>query len=335
MADTTRIKLLAQAAQLKIEGYRRMSTDELRQVIAKAERAKPATGKPAKGKAAPATTNGKAPTKGRAAKGKGRATKGKAEVSRTPTKGKASGQAAPAKSRARKSTARKPSAAQGRASRAASKAEQRKPRVERVAPRGKALAPNRANPSHRATIDRKAIDWRAESNVGSQGGKRGDVMAALRKFKGDYDKVFEELKSKAKSYYKGKSEHEAQLTLRWLINRVAFDFVMATGQHEMGRRAAYGTATDAINTKRRAERAAANGKGKPARATRATAGKGKAKPKPTSPAPPPAKPAKGKGAGARRSPARGTRRGQAAPRQGSGRKPAGARRGTLATKGRR
>jgi len=248
------ITLKAKANQLGVPGYRKMTKQELLAAI------KSAQGKgsaPAKGKSN-TSSNGRA-------KGK---TAGTVKGKTSPAKGK--GKTAPAKSTGRKSSPAKGKAATGTAKR-------------QSAAKPKTTARSRKSLPARANIDRTQIDWKAESNVGKSG-KRKDVMDGLRKFKGNYDKVFDLLKPNAKRYYKGKTKAEAEGMLRWLINRVAYDFVMATEQHTPGERAAYGTSDKPQDIARREKRAAARPKqrkqtrGKTARkpaGARASAAKGK------------------------------------------------------------
>lgn len=261
-----RILLVAKASQLGIEGYRKMSEDELRAAIKSAE-----TGsKPTKGKT---VSKGKTSTNGTASKSKGKTVvqkatggtakktaKGKttpAKGKSTPAKGKASSaktvKASPAKSKAKKTAPAKGKASQGA-------------QAKRTPARGSKSATGAAR------IDAKSIDWKAESNVGKTG-KRADVMDMLRKFKGDKTKVFAALQGNAKRYYPGKSKHEAERTLVWLIGRVAFDFVMATGQHTPGKRAEYGTSQAEQDIRRRARREEARKAAeKAARATKRSGG---------------------------------------------------------------
>lgn len=126
--------------------------------------------------------------------------------------------------------------------------------AQRQAYREKVTTRKRGAVQGRVLIDRTKVDWQKESSVGARGGKREEVLKMLRKYKGSYTKTYEALKDKAKSYYKGKSKAEAEKTLRWLINRVAFDYVMDTEQHVPGQRAAYGTSDKAVNVKRREQR---------------------------------------------------------------------------------
>lgn len=257
-----KILLRAKAHKLGIDGYRTMGTDELKAAIASAEKGTTAKGK---GKSSP---NG--------SKGKGKATEAVAKATgkkKPAAKGKSTAAPAKGKSTVQKSSPAKATAAKGKASRAAStkgkgKASTAKGKVmegkktpKATPAKAKATAKPAAKRSAksapaRVDIDRSKIDWKAESNVGKTG-KRADVMSALRKRKGNYDKVFEDLQPNAKRYYPGKTKHEAERTLRWLINRVAFDFVMATGQHTPGQRAEYGTSTNPADVRRRERRAAA------------------------------------------------------------------------------
>lgn len=291
----TKIQKFAKAKRLGIDGYRSMSEADLDAAIAKAEKG-----------SAPAAAKGKTPV---AAKGKvsSSAAKGKT-ASTTAAKGKTAARktTAPAtKSTAQKSTPRA-SAAKGKASRQSpAKATTTKAPAKKTTPARKSAAntsarviplAKRARPKTvktqgtRNTIDMSSIDWQAETTVG-RSGKRSDVLKALKKFKGNYNKVFEALKDQAKVYYKGKTKAEAEHMLRWLIARVAYDFVMNTGQHNPGSRRAYGTAgtgkatTNGSASKTTAtKRVAAAKKTTPAKATgaRKTAttakGKGKAAP---------------------------------------------------------
>lgn len=181
------------------------------------------------------------------------------------------------------------------------------PAKGKATPRGKATtakAPAKATARRgkiqgRSIIDNNAVDWTAESNVGRTG-KRAEVLDALRKFKGDKARVFELLEDKARTYYKGRSKHDAERMLVWLIGRVAFDFVVKTGQHEKGSRDGFGTSTKPVNVKRRELREEARKQAeKAARAAKRAGGqaaKGKAPARKTAPA------ARGKGktTGARR-----------------------------------
>lgn len=238
-----KILLKAEANRLGIPEYRKMGLDELKTAIAKAK-----TGTKGKGKvtADETATNGD--------KGKAAATtvvKGKPTITPSPPKGKTTTTPAKGKSTSRKTTAKKPSAAPGKAKRVAApkrktttKAKGKKTTTAKAPRTAKALPA-------RVDIDRTQIDWRVESNVGNRGGKREEVMAELRKRKGNYDKVFDALIHRAKAFYPGKTKHEAELMLRWLINRVAFDYVKSTDQHTSGERAKYGKSKAAQDIRRR------------------------------------------------------------------------------------
>jgi hypothetical protein len=248
-----KILLKAKANQLGIEGYRTMSVDELHTAIANAEGKHTA---PAKGKTK--VMEGKKTTSTNGSKGK---TKGKSAVAKA-TKGKTTTAPAKGKSTSQKSSA-KPKAAKGKVSRAASpkgkgKSTTAKGTAKRTPAKAKSSAAKSTSRSRksapaRADIDRSKIDWKAESNVGRTG-KRAEVMDALRKHKGNYDKTFETLQDRARSFYKGKSKHDAERMLRWLINRVAFDFVMSTEQHTPGERAGYGQSDKPQDVRRRERR---------------------------------------------------------------------------------
>jgi hypothetical protein len=232
------IVLKGKAATLGIEGFRTMSKDELKAAI---NRAQKGTDAPAKGKG-----KGKATTDN-GAKGK-TVSKGKGKTAATPQKGKG----APAKSTRQKSSPPKgkATAAKGTAKRATAKRSTAKRATAKRATAKRNVAVGRVE------IDRTAIDWTLDSRVGASG-KRKEVRQALRKYKGNYDKCFDLLKDKARKWYPQHDKHNAQKMLRWLINRVAYDYVMATEQHEPGERAGYGKSKNPSDIARREKRAAA------------------------------------------------------------------------------
>lgn len=276
-----KIMLMAEANKLGIDGYRKMSVDDLKAAIKSAQGTGKGKGKvpasaevqsaTAKGKGKTAASNGTVPAKG----------KGKAATSTTTAK------RAPAKSTAQKTAPAKGKAAQGTAKRPAtggkgkSTATARKTTTATTAKKATSTRkPKQA--VGRVNIDNKAIDWKAESNVG-QTGKRKEVLDSLRKHKGDKIKVFNALVGRAKSYYPSKSKAEAERMLVWLIGRVAYDFVFKTGQHEPGERAAYGTSESAQDIRRREQREEARKASEKATraAKRAGASQGRAKGKAT------------------------------------------------------
>ena len=278
-----KILLMAEANKLGIDGYRKMSVDELKAAIHSAQGKHTA---PAKGKGT--TSNGST------AKGKGKP----AATAKAATTGKGKGKptstakSAPAKSKSQKSTAKTATAGKGTAKRptAGGKGKGTTAKSSTAKPASKTRTRAAAKQATgRVNIDNKSIDWKAESNVGTTG-KRKDVMDALRKYKGDKAKVYAALEGNAKKYYPGKPVAEARKMLVWLIGRVAYDFVFKTGQHEPGQRAAYGTSEAAQDIRRReqreaarkaqekAARAAKRAGGSPSRAKVKTAtGKGKGK----------------------------------------------------------
>ena len=229
MALMERNKLAAKARTLGIDGYRRMSVDQLTAAIAKAS--KPATKGKTTAKVSTTPAKGKTVAKGKTTTAKGKTTTAPA-----------------AKSVARKSTPRA-SAAKGKATRQSSTT--RKPAVAKAPVKRTVAKPVAANGTRRAPIskdkgtrlflDKKAINWKAPTTVG-QSGKRKEVLDALIRFKGNYEKVYDLLAPNWKRYYPSHSKVAAQKLLRWLIARVAFDFAVNTDQHEMGARRAYGTA---------------------------------------------------------------------------------------------
>lgn len=301
MAISEKMRLKAKAAELGIEGFRAMSQDELAAAVKRADTGKGAVEKVEKGAVA---KNGDA--NGHAGKGKAEAVvkgtakgavqKGKAEVSRASDKGKTTRVKASTSLPARKSTSQKSSrkpatAAKGVAKRATTG------RTAKLSP----ARPSRRQSSRAANlIDNSKVDWTRESTVGAPGsGKRHDVMKALRKRKGDKDKVFADLQENAVKWYPNAlntypesptKKHAAQRMLRWLIGRVAYDFVKKTGQHRDGNRKWTGQTT----TKKTTARPSSSGKG------RATTAKRKTTPKRA----PAKKTAARKGATVKRTPAK-------------------------------
>jgi len=317
----SKILLKAEANQLGIPGYRTMSEAQLRTAIATAK------GGSSKGKGKTATA-----TSDNGVKGKGKAAPAKGKTTSPAVKGK--GKSAPAK----KSTAKKSTpAVKGKASQGTAK---RPATAKKPVTKGKVTAPKKGTqttkpkstrrkpgqPVGRATIDRSSIDWKAESNVGRTG-KRHDVLVALRKHKGNYDKVFEALKPNAVKWYptalnsypneSNNKRHAAERMLRWLINRVALDFAKKTGQHQSGTRAGYGESKKPSDIRRRELREQhAVARAKAERAARRTAPtKGSAK-KPAA-----RKPAAAKGkAPARKTAAKPSTKGKGATAKGKGKR---------------
>ena len=335
------ILLKAEANKLGIEGYRTMSGDDLRAAIKSAKGTKGAS----KGAVAKGTKDS---TNGKVSKGKAKpAVKSKGSVSKSaPAKSKTQ-KSAPAKGTAAKGAAKRPATVaapkagkcknhhqrkavntRGRyggfcqecidsikgAKPAASKTSTKAgkvPAAKGAASKGAAKS-KRGQVTGRASINLKDVDWKAESNVG-RSGKRAEVLKALRKLK-SYDKVFDLLKPNAKKWYPQHDKHGAERMLRWLINRVAFDFVLKTGQHQMGTRAAYGTSKKAVDTRRREQREKAGKAAKRGTSKKVAApAKGKAAPKrgrpPGSKNKPPV--AKAKGAGKKSGAKGSTRKGVA------------------------
>jgi hypothetical protein len=112
----------------------------------------------------------------------------------------------------------------------------------------------------RVGIDHKAVDWKMETRVGNRGGKRADVMKALRRFNGNVDKVVDHLMANAKAWFPNYTKADYPKMMRWLVNRVAFDYAMDTEQHTPGQRAAYGTSKNPVAVARRQENAKAGRK---------------------------------------------------------------------------
>lgn len=231
MALNEKTLLKAKAMKLGVDGFRTMSTDELKAAV----------------KAAEKSTNGadgkkKATAVVKKAAGKKSAPKKTKPEAKSPAKKKVSPpakpekatktKAAPAnKSKAQKSSPKKATAAQGKAKRQSSGDGSV---VHRTYEGGKVGKGGYTN------IDRFGIDWTLESKVGTSG-KRKDVLDSLRKHKGDYDAVFVELREHAvewypnalKAYPDSKTKVKAaERQLRWLIARVAYDYAYKTSQHQ-------------------------------------------------------------------------------------------------------
>jgi hypothetical protein len=257
MASTELLPLFAKAHKLGLSDYRKMSKAELQDAIARAEGTKSET----------ATTGSTA--------GKRTAAKGRAKTKAAPANGRASVKKSTSKTAPAKSAARKASPVKGKASQGV---KAKRP----SAARGTVKLPEIKKTTNgtkgtRVFLDLKAIDWHAESKVGTSG-KRKIVLDALRKTK-DYDKAWAILEPQAKSFYPGRSLDEAERLTAWLMNRVAYDFAYKTGQHEPGVRAAYGSRAAQKPAKARKPAAGVKSKAvarKPA-ASRTVAKKGKSK----------------------------------------------------------
>lgn len=248
-----RTRKLAKAKGLGIEGYRTLSDAKLDAAIAKAEGKAPAKGKTApvaKGKTAAKVSTPVAKGKTATAKGK-TATAPAAKSARQKSTPRAS--AAKGKATRQSGTTRTRTTAPGRKP-ATRKPAVRKPvakapvkRTTKTTANGNGGATISKDKGQRVFLDKSSIDWTVESRVGKSG-KRKDVLDALRRYKGDYKKVFVKLAPNARVYYKKHRDGsnftkvEAEKMLTWLIARVAYDFVMDTGQHNPGSRRAYGTA---------------------------------------------------------------------------------------------
>jgi hypothetical protein len=260
------ILLRAKARKLGIDGYRKMSLDELKRAIKSAEGK---TGKSSKTAAKTASTNGrKTATKTTGKKSAGRAKSAPAKSAKTGAKAK-----------------RRATGAKSSSTRKAS-VPNRKPTASKSMQNGSVL---------RADIDNSSVDWTADWN-GGKTGNRGEIMKLLRKHKGNVEKVFDKLADKAKTMYpktndgRARSKADAQTLLRWHISRIKYDFVKATDQHESADNPNYRKAAKGNQRGGRAvksakstggRKSAASGKSarKPARkpATRQKATQGRAK----------------------------------------------------------
>lgn len=277
------IQLWAEAKTLGIEGYRKMSPEELKEHIKRAK------GKSSKTAPKDASTNGASATRKSAAKKTARKSAAKTADKPKPTKKSAS------KTTARKTSAKSAPASSakksGTAKRPASGAGQSKTKVRATTAKANGAV-------GRMAIDNESIDWKAESSVGNDPkSNRGIIMKHLRQFKGNVEKVYGKLADNAQAMYpktaegRKRGKADAQALLRWHISRVKFDFVKDTGQHESVKRskgakpasAAKSPAKSKANAKttkkpasrqKPAQRAAKGSKTKPA--TRKSAPKAKA-----------------------------------------------------------
>jgi hypothetical protein len=243
MALTDVLKLRTKAKLLGVPGYKRMSADELRKAIGSANGSstktaaktavsksvgrKTAGRKTASAKSAPAAKTAKRQTTG-AKRGPGRPRKAVA---------------APVK--------------RGRPAKAAPKAPARRGRPAKTATNGA----SKNYHGGRNLIDDSAIDWTAEWNVS---GIRGEIFKALKKAKGDTDKTYDALESRATEFWKKNRagdrilKDRALAILRWNISRVKFDFVMATKQHKVSKKfGTLGTTAPKPKTARKPTRTAA------------------------------------------------------------------------------
>jgi hypothetical protein len=228
------IALRRQAQKANVAGYKSMSVEELRSALAS-------------GKTATVTKDG--------AKSKRKS----AAVVKTATKRKtSSAKSAPAAKSTKKGEAKRPTTKR----KSTPKAEKPK-RGRPPGSRNKAKATATRKPAARKNgeggtrnlIDTSAIDWSAEWSGGSTG-IRQIIFKALKKRKGNRKKVFEDLQDQAVKMWpkdgqgRKRSKASAEAMLKWNISRVAFDFVMATGQHKIAKDNAHHS------------RAQANGSGK-------------------------------------------------------------------------
>lgn len=236
MAQSEAIQLRAQAKDMGIDGYRRMSLEELRKAVGSGgSRRKSGNSTGPKRKSAAAIT---------------RATGAKRKTGTTAPAAKSTrGKAKRPSTAGRKRGPGRPKGSTTKTQRGTSTRKQTRstPRVS-----AKADAPGR-NP-----IDGKSVDW-SQLWGGGKTGNRGEIFKLLRKYKGNKQKVFDALSDRVlKMYPRNKrtgeryTKADALKLLRWHIGRIAFDYVMATGQHEISEnRAAYGKSKAPTNTAQR------------------------------------------------------------------------------------
>lgn len=318
-SELIQLRAKAKKAGIPASDFKGLGIADLKNLIAGSSKSAPAKGAPAKGAA-----RKPAPAKGAPA----RKPAAKAPV-RKPAVVKPAAKKAPAKSTVRKPATRS-TAAKGTAKRPSSAV--RKPATKAAARKAA------ANTAGRNLIDNSAIDWTADWS-GGQSGNRQTIIKAVRRFKGNTEKVFNHLADQAQSMFPKneitnakRTKTEAQAQLRWMISRVKLDFVKATGQHESStNRAGYGESdNEAAVARRKATAKARKAAGikapargrvpneqlpgyrapKAAPAVRKGAAKGKVAPKRTTPQKP-----------AQRRTAPATRKGTTAGRKPAARKP--------------
>lgn len=230
------IQLWAEAKTLGIDGYRKMTPDELKAAIKSAKGTKSSPGKAEK----PASTNGASAKRGSAKK---TAKKSAVKTADNDEPKKASRKST-SKTTARKSSVKSApatSAKSGTAKRPASGAgDEKLPNsisklMKMIEERGLSVGPGRRSVERlqrilrgetkpakvtksgkssksstakvkgeagRALIDNSSIDWTLDSSVGNDPkSNRGVIMKALRKAKGNVAKVFGNLKDEAQTMY--------------------------------------------------------------------------------------------------------------------------------------
>ena len=155
--------------------------------------------------------------------------------------------------------------------------------VSKAKPKAKKSATKNVNGNGgRHLLD--GIDWSKTEGWNPREGSPPDrIIKALKKNKGDREKVFENLKSdiwdfmgKQKRNGEKRTKAEAEEMLRYRISRTAWQFGLQTGQHEVASdRAEYGTAGTGQGTFKRGKSSGAAKKstgkrGRPAKAQKAS-----------------------------------------------------------------
>jgi hypothetical protein len=199
------LQLRAKAKRAGIPNYGSMSADELRAALAGGKGSK---------------------------KRKSASTLGKRKSASTVTKRTSS-----TRKSAKKAPAAK-SATSGKAKRSSTGGTRKRSTARKIGTNAKTQARHSTGKPGRNLIDRSAIDWKADW-PGGESGNRGIIMKALRRFKGNYAKVYDHLKPQARKMFSKSSKtgerysaDKARAQLRWYIGRTAFDYVTATGQHQ-------------------------------------------------------------------------------------------------------
>jgi hypothetical protein len=235
MALSEVIKLRGKAKALGIAGYKAMSEKELTAAIA--------------------GSNGTA--------SKTKSTKAVKTATKTAGKKTASAKSAPAKTAKRPTTGAKRGRPVGSKNKTTKTAVEKAP-AKRGRPPGSGTKTAKVVKSNyhggRNLIDNSTIDWTAEW-TGAKSGVRAIIFKALKKNKGDKQKTFEMLLPDVTEIFPKNTRTGERYTkerrlalLRWNIGRVAFDFVIATGQHSVSKK--FGTLGTGAGAKKPAKKAA-------------------------------------------------------------------------------
>lgn len=141
-------------------------------------------------------------------------------------------------------------------------AKRRAPVRKPATKRKPATTPKRTTTSTKAgrnSIDERALDFSADGFNTRAGGDREMIFKAIKASRGNREKAFDKLLPNISRLVPAKKQNgekrtkaERESFLRYLINRVLFDFAVATGQHQASKnRAEYGTGGTGTGTFKR------------------------------------------------------------------------------------